>query len=64
MIMEPVSSSAIQALGWEDNVMVVRYTNGTDYAFSGISFDTFEAIKESGSIGRAVQGCGVKGQRL
>lgn len=61
MNMISVSSSAVESIGWEDEVMYVRFTSGSTYAYYGVSFDTYESIKDSSSIGRAVGALGVHG---
>jgi len=61
MEMQSVTSSAVEAIGWEDETMYVRYTSGSTYMFPGVSFDTFETVKDSSSIGRALGNLGVRG---
>ena len=64
MNLEPVSSGHIEAMGWEEEneTMVVRFKSGKSYVYPNISFDTFESIKESPSIGKALNALGITGQ--
>lgn len=61
MEMHSVTSTAVEAIGWEDETMYVRYTSGATYAFHGVSFQAFEDVKDSSSIGRALGNIGVRG---
>lgn len=62
--MHPVSSGHIEAIGWEDDVMIVKFKGGPEYAYHGISFDTYESIKEAPNVGKALNSCGVKGSLI
>lgn len=64
--LEPVSSGHIEAIGYEEDneTMVVRFKGGAEYAYSNVSFDTYESIKDAGSVGSALARSGLKGQRL
>lgn len=64
MEMHSVSSGHVEAIGWDDDVMVVRFRGGAEYAYPNVSFDTYESIKDAPSIGKALNGCGVKGQKI
>lgn len=64
MTLEPVSSGHIEAMGWEDDTMVVRFKGGAEYAYSNVSFDQYENIKEAGSVGSALARSGLKGSRI
>jgi len=61
---EPVNSGHVAAMAWEDETMLVRFKSGDEYAYHGISFDTFEAIKEAPSVGKALNACGVRGNKI
>lgn len=64
MNLEPVSSGHIEAMGWEEDTMVVRFKGGAEYAYADVSFDTFSSIKEADSVGRALHKSGLKGNRI
>lgn len=63
MEMITVDSTAVAAIGYDDSqdLMVVRYKNGSEYVFNNVSYDTFNHIKEASSIGRALAQSGLKG---
>lgn len=61
MEMHSVTSSAVEAIGWEDDTMMVRYSSGATYAFHGVSFQEYENVKDSSSIGRALNNLGTRG---
>lgn len=62
--MESVSSGHIEAMGWEEGTMVIRFKGGAEYAYTDVSFDTFRSIKESDSVGKALHRSGLKGSRI
>lgn len=51
MNMEPVISSNIVAIGFENGTLHVEFRNGT-YEYTGVSKETFQAFKEASSPGR------------
>lgn len=62
IVYESVESGHIDAIGHDgESTMMVRYKAGTEYAFHGISCAEFENIKNSASVGRAINACGTKG---
>lgn len=63
--MEPVDSGHIEAVGYDqDNEsMIVRFKNGDEYAYNGVSFSQYESIRDAGSVGRALNMLGIRGQR-
>ena len=62
---EPVSSGHIEALAHDgEDAMYVRFKDGNEYAYHGVSFAEYETIKESSSVGRAITQCGVRGVRM
>jgi len=63
---EPVNSGHIEAMAYDaDNEqMLVRFKSGDEYAYHGISFDTYESIKEAPSVGKALNACGVRGNKI
>jgi hypothetical protein len=62
MDLTSVESGHIDAVGWDDGVMIVRFKNGTDYAYN-IGEDDYLKIKDASSVGSALARCGVRGQR-
>ena len=61
--MHSVTSSAVDAIGYdsEEEAMYVRYSSGKTYAFHGVSFDSYESIKSSDSVGRELRNVGTQG---
>lgn len=57
MRMEPVSSSQVAALGWENDVLVVRFTTGAVYAYSNVPYTVYQEVKNAPSIGHALNEC-------
>lgn len=64
--MHPVNSGHIEAMGYDgsSDIMVVRFKGGAEYAYSDVSYDTFQSIKEAGSVGYALSRSGLKGRRI
>lgn len=58
-----VESGHIEAMGWEDDTMIVRFKTGAEYMYNNVSFDTYESIKEAPSVGSALARCGIKGNK-
>lgn len=63
MTLEPVSSGHIEAMGWEDDTMMIRFKTGAEYMYNNVSFDTYESIKEAPSVGSALARSGVRGNK-
>lgn len=63
---EKVHSSAIDALAYDEDeeIMYVRYKDGGEWAFDGVSYADYEGVKGAGSVGRALQTIGVRGRRI
>lgn len=49
---QPVTSSNVKALGYENNTLGVQFKNGTEYHYDGVSVEIFNQILEAASIGR------------
>lgn len=64
MILEPVNSGHIESMGWDDELMVVRFKSGDEYAYNNVSFDQFESIREAPSVGSALSRSGLRGNKL
>ena len=54
MKLEKVVSSQVAAMGWENDVLVVRFTTGAVYAYSNVPYKVFKEIKEASSVGHAL----------
>lgn len=51
MNMRPVSSSRIREVGWEDNILYVRFHDGALYAYYNVSKDEYQRFLNSPSLG-------------
>lgn len=51
MQMQPVSSSNIEAIGYESGTLHVRFKGGATYAYSGVPFGIWEDFRDSVSKG-------------
>ena len=54
MNMIPGSSSRMNAVGWENNLMYVQFKNGVVYAYEGVSKAEFDNFMSSSSLGSAL----------
>lgn len=52
MQMLEVVSSNIDAIGYENNMLVVRFIGGGIYMYSGVSAELFESFKAAESKGQ------------
>lgn len=52
MEMKLLKSSNITAVGHEANTMRVRFSNGTEYDYAGVSAELFNEMVKSESVGR------------
>jgi len=52
MNMEPVVSSNVAAIGFENGTLTVEFKSGSTYEYTGVSKETFQAFKEAPSAGR------------
>jgi hypothetical protein len=54
MLREPVASTTIAAIGYdeEDEVLEVEFTSGTIYRYRGVDLDVFEDFRVAPSKGR------------
>lgn len=50
----PVSSSRMNAIGWEGNTMFVRFKNNQIYAYENVSKSEYENFLNSSSLGSAL----------
>jgi hypothetical protein len=54
--MKPVESSNVAAIGWEADTLRVRFRDGKEYEYPGVTQQQFENLMASQSKGRALQG--------
>lgn len=52
MLREKVKSSAIKEIGWDDNIMEVKFTSDSVYKYENVPKSVFQALKDSNSIGK------------
>lgn len=58
-----VKSSNVKSIAHKGDVMHVTYKgSGKTYEFTGISSDQFNALKNAKSIGKHLNGMGIKGK--
>lgn len=51
MELTPVKSSQISAIGHEGDTLRVRFKNGAEYDYSGVSADSFNEFLNAESVG-------------
>ena len=49
--MQPVRSSNVAAVGYEDGVLYVEFTSGATYAYEGVDESTYQALAAAPSPG-------------
>lgn len=54
MTRQPVSSSRISSVGWENNVMEVCFHNGAVYQYYEVSISEYNEFLSSPSLGSAL----------
>ncbi|MFQ9148218.1 MAG: KTSC domain-containing protein [Eubacteriales bacterium] len=54
LILHPVSSSRMNRVGWEDDVMVIEFRDGTRYSYMNVSYEEYYAFIHSPSLGSAL----------
>jgi hypothetical protein len=59
MNMQPVDSSAIKAIGYEDGTMRVEFGSGGVYEYQGISQGVYDNLVNAPSIGKAFRAAGL-----
>jgi hypothetical protein len=52
MLMQSIQSSNIKAAGYENNTLRVRFTNGTEYDYKGVSPQMFDGLLLAKSQGK------------
>jgi hypothetical protein len=56
MEMKPVESSNVAAIGYADNTLTVRFRNGSEYEYPGVTQQQYEDLMAAPSKGKAIQG--------
>ncbi len=56
MEMKPVESSNVAAIGYADNTLTVRFRNGSEYEYPGVTQQQYEDLMAAPSKGKALQG--------
>ena len=51
MLMKPVTSSQIEAIGHENGVLAVKYKSGGTYHYADVPPATFDAMIKAPSVG-------------
>ncbi len=54
MLRQPVSSSRISSVGWENNTMEVGFPDGAVYQYYDVSESEYNAFLNSSSLGSAL----------
>lgn len=54
MQLNPVSSSRMRAVGWENNTMYIQFKNGAIYAYTNVSQAEYMQFISSSSLGRTL----------
>lgn len=54
MNLQPVSSSRMNAVGWENNTMYIQFNNGAIYAYTNVSQAQYMQFLASPSLGKAL----------
>ena len=54
MNLNPVSSSRMSKVGYENNTMYVQFKDGSTYAYSNVSQSEYEDFMSSPSLGSAL----------
>ena len=54
MYRQPVTSSRMSSVGYENNVLEVEFKNGSIYQYYNVSEQEYISFMTSGSLGRAL----------
>ncbi len=54
MLRQPISSSRISSVGWENNTMEVGFPDGAVYQYYDVSESEYNAFLNSSSLGSAL----------
>ena len=51
----PVASSSVKSMGYENGQLEVEYPNGSVYLYDNVPLEDFQAIRISQSVGRTLK---------
>ena len=51
---QPVSSSRISSVGWENNTLEIQFKNGSIYQYHNVSITEYKNFMNSPSLGSAL----------
>lgn len=51
MYVKEVASSQIKRVAWQNDVLVVTFTNGSVYAYQDVPYETYKELVEADSVG-------------
>lgn len=54
MELKKVESSQVDSLGWENDILVVRFTTGAVYLYSNVSYKLYQELLNAESVGHAL----------
>lgn len=54
MLRQPVSSSRISSVGWENDVLEIGFPDGSVYQYYGVTKSEYESFMNSSSLGSAL----------
>lgn len=49
-----VCSSSVDSIGWENDILVIRFLNGAVYIYSKVPYAVYKEIADAPSVGHAV----------
>jgi hypothetical protein len=52
---DPVISTSIKSIGWENNQLEVEYPSGSVYLYDDVSHDIWQKLRISQSIGKSLR---------
>lgn len=60
MKMTEVKSSNIQAVGWDNGILHIRFKNGATYSYEDVAGAEFNALLSAPSVGKHFHAMGIK----
>ncbi len=51
MYVKEVTSSQVKRVAWQNDVLVVTFTNGSVYAYQDVPYETYKELVEAESVG-------------
>lgn len=52
--LKKVNSSQVDAMGWKNDLLMVRFTSGAVYMYENVSYELYKSIAEADSVGHAL----------